>query len=95
MDIIENKTEIKENKSVKKRKTNSRTPTPITIVPTDNISVVISGAANLSSEVTSLNLGTVLLSDKKDITNSSSSSEIVEKPKKVLHLPSITLTKTS
>lgn len=83
VDVVENKTEIKENKSVKKRKTNSRTPTPITIVPTDNISVVISGAANLSSEVTALTVGSIVVTEKKDNTTNNNSSETIDKPKKV------------
>lgn len=74
------KAEIKENRSAKKRKTNSRTPTPITIVPTDNISVVISGSANLSSDSSAYATGSILLGEKRD---TSSTSDNIDKVKKV------------
>ncbi|KAH0812521.1 hypothetical protein GEV33_010268 [Tenebrio molitor] len=75
LDLDQNKTDVRDSKSSKKRRTNSRTPTPVALVPSDSVSVVTSTSSTAVAE----NLAaTASAADKKGGVG-----EIVEKQKKV------------
>ncbi|XP_068905418.1 protein AF-10-like isoform X3 [Tenebrio molitor] len=75
LDLDQNKTDVRDSKSSKKRRTNSRTPTPVALVPSDSVSVVTSTSSTAVAE----NLAaTASAADKKGGVG-----EIVEKQKKI------------
>ncbi|XP_025833599.1 protein AF-10 isoform X2 [Agrilus planipennis] len=88
------KPDLKESKSGKKRKANSRTPTPIT-VPSESVSVVVSASSLISSNESSVgSLGNAVISSEK-----TEGSEKLKKMKTELPIsisqPTVVLTATA